>query len=81
MYETAVPLVRTTKGIVYVISTVNPDTPKNWFYYKLIEAEVQMYDADAHQMARRVTLPDNPFIDEKEKENIIREGQRNPKMF
>lgn len=81
MYETAVPLVRTTKGIVYVISTVNPDTPKNWFYYKLIEAEVQMYDNQAHQMARRVTLNDNPFIDAQEKENIIREGQRNPKMF
>jgi hypothetical protein len=40
VYETAVPLVRTTRGMVYGISTVNPKTPKNWFYYKLIDAEV-----------------------------------------
>jgi len=36
IYETAEALIRTTKGMVYCISTVNPETPKNWFYYKLV---------------------------------------------
>lgn len=80
-YETASALVRTTKGIVYVISTVNPDTPKNRFYYKLIEGEIAMYDPDADKLTRRVTLMDNPFIDDEEKKKIIEDGRRNPKLF
>lgn len=83
VYETASALVRTTQGMVYIISTVNPDTPKNWFYYKLIEAEIEMFNAvgEVNSLARRVTLHDNPFIDDREKEAIIKDGQRNPKLF
>ena len=81
-YETAVALVRTTKGMVYIISTVNPDTPKNRFYYKLVEAEIEMYNnTEVSKLAKRITLHDNPFIDDEEKQNIIRDGQRNPKIF
>lgn len=81
VYETAVPLVRTTRGMVYGISTVNPKTPKNWFYYKLIDAEVNGYDPNSDSYARRIDLWHNPFIPDDEKQLIFKDGQRNLNAF
>ena len=49
LYETAMPLIRTTNGIVFCITTVNPKAPKNRFYYKLIDAEISKYDIDSYK--------------------------------
>jgi hypothetical protein len=81
LYATAEPLIRTTNGIVYCISTVNPKTPKNWFYYKLVEAEIQKYDINTNKFWLRVTLRENPFIPQAEKESIAEDGKQNIKMF
>lgn len=81
IYTTAEALVRTTKGMVYGISTVNPETPKNWFYYNLIDAEIDGYDPNSVKYARRITLPQNPFIPNEEKEMIMKDGMRNPAKF
>lgn len=81
IYETAVPLIRTTRGMVYWISTVNPKTPKNWFYYKLIDAEVNWYNPDSDSYARRVDLWHNPFIPDDEKQLIYKDWMRNPNAF
>jgi hypothetical protein len=70
-YETTLPLIATTNGMVYGISTVNPETPKNYFYYNLIFAETEMLKPEASEYyARRVTLDENPFIPEEEKAKI-----------
>lgn len=82
IYITATPLVRTTGGMVYCISTVNPDTPKNWFYYNLVDAEIMMNDPESNLYARRVPLTENPFISDADKADIIaRESARNPERF
>ena len=81
VYETSIPLIRTTRGMVYWISTVNPKTPKNWFYYKLIEAEINNYDPNSESYARRIDLWHNPFIPEDEKQLIAKDWLRNPAMF
>lgn len=81
VYATAEPLVRTTNGMVYAISTVNPKSPKNWFYYKLVAAEISKHHADSDKYGRRITLWDNPIIPEEEKESIAEEGKSNMKMF
>lgn len=81
VYETAVPLVRTTRWMVYWISTVNPKTPKNWFYYKLIDAEVNWYNPDSDSYARRIDLWHNPFIPDDEKQLIHKDWMRNPNSF
>jgi len=73
IYDTASPLIRTTNGMLYCISTVNPETPKNWFYYNLLDAEIDGYKNDSPKYARRVPLPENPFIPDKEKAIIIKE--------
>lgn len=39
--DNALPTIATEKGFVYGISTVDPDTPKNHFYYDLIDAEIE----------------------------------------
>lgn len=81
IYTTAEALVRTTRGMVYGISTVNPETPKNWFYYNLIDAEIEGYDPNSNKYARRITLQQNPFIPDDEKESIMKDGMRNPSKF
>lgn len=81
IYETSIPLIRTTRGMVYGISTVNPKTPKNWFYYKLIEAEINNYDPNSESYARRIDLWHNPFIPDDEKQLIAKDWLRNPAMF
>jgi hypothetical protein len=81
IYETASALVRTTNGMVYCISTVNPESPKNWFYYKLIDAELAKYDNHPLKYGKRIPLPENPFIPAAEKADIIEDGKRNPEMF
>lgn len=81
IYDTAEALIRTTKGMVYCISTVNPETPKNWFYYKLVDAEIRQLDPASDRFARRVLLTENPFIPDDEKADIIRDGKRNPDKF
>ncbi len=81
LYITASALVRTTNGIIYAISTVNVKTPKNWFYYELVSAELDKYNADGEKYGKRVTLEENPFIPEHEKEKIREDGKRNMKMF
>lgn len=70
VFESASALVATTNGMVYGISTVNPDVPKNHFYYSLLQAEIEMMSEDSEYYGRRVTLDQNPFIPEKEKERI-----------
>lgn len=80
VYESATPLVRTTRGMVYGISTVNPDVPKNFFYYNLIDAEIRMMDPKSDRYARRVTLDENPFIPEDEKADI-RKSATNIDLF
>ena len=74
IFQTAEALTRTTKWASYVISTVNPDTPKNWFYYKLIDAEISYYKEDTDKIWFRVTLDDNPIIPEEEKEDIKKDA-------
>lgn len=81
VFETAIPLIRTTRWMVYGISTVNPKTPKNWFYYKLIDAEVNGYDPDSDSYARRIDLRHNPFIPDDEKQLIYKDWMRNPNAF
>jgi len=81
LYVTAEPLIRTTNGIVYCISTVNPQTPKNWFYYKLVEAEITKYDLNTNKYWKRITLRENPFIPEAEKHSIAEDGKHNIKLF
>ena len=81
VFETAIPLIRTTRWMVYWISTVNPKTPKNWFYYKLIDAEVNGYDPDSDSYARRIDLRHNPFIPDDEKQLIYKDWMRNPNAF
>jgi len=81
VYETASALLRTTWGLAYVISTVNIDTPKNRFYYKLVYAEVEAYSAGSQRYGKRIDLYHNPFIPDAEKETIIKEWKRNPRVF
>lgn len=81
LYETASALLRTTGGVSYVISTVNPDSPKNWFYYNLISAEIDALDPNSNKMWMRVTLDDNPFIPEEDKEDIKKDANNNYKLF
>lgn len=81
IYESAAALVRTTKGIVYCISTVNIKVPKNRFYYKLVDAEIARYDEWSSKYWRRVSLHENPFIPEEEKKEIIQDGKRNLTLF
>ena len=81
VYETSIPLIRTTRWMVYWISTVNPKTPKNWFYYKLIDAEINNYDPASESYARRIDLWHNPFIPDDEKQLIAKDWMRNPAMF
>ena len=71
VYNTATPLVRTTNGMVYCISTVNPETPKNRFYYNLVEAEISMNSPDTNMYGKRVNLFENPFISEADKKDIV----------
>lgn len=78
VYDTATPLIRTTKGMVYCISTVNPDTPKNYFYYNLVEAEVDMHQPDSQLYAKRVDLLQNPFISETDKKDIVARESHKP---
>lgn len=58
---------------MYAITTPNIDTPKNWYYYKLIEAELSKYDKESPSFGKRITLRENPFIPDKEKELIAKE--------
>lgn len=81
VYESASALVRTTNGIVYAITTPNIDTPKNRFYYKLIDAEIARFDIGSEKYGVRITLRENPFIPDKEKELIYKDGQTNLKIF
>lgn len=81
LYTTAEPLIRTTNGIVYCISTVNTKTPKNWFYYKLVEAEITKYDMNTNKYWLRVSLRENPFIPDAEKQSIAEDGKQNIKLF
>lgn len=80
VFETASALVATTNGMIYGISTVNPEVPKNYFYYNLLQAEIEMMDEDSEYYGRRVTIDENPFIPEKEKERI-KSKARNIDMF
>lgn len=64
--------------MVYCISTVNPDTPKNWFYYQLVDSEIMMSDPNSNQYARRVPLSENPFISDEDKADIIRKESHLP---
>lgn len=80
VFETASALVSTTNGMIYGISTVNPDVPKNYFYYNLLQAEVEMMTGDSEYYGRRVSLDDNPFISDKEKARI-KAGARNMDLF
>lgn len=80
VFETASALVATTNGMIYGISTVNPDVPKNYFYYNLLQAEIEMMIDGSEYYGRRVTLDENPFIPEKEKERI-RAKARNVELF
>ena len=81
LYETASALVRTTNWIVYAITTVNPKVPKNWFYYRLVKGELAKYEKDSQRMGMRVTLHNNPFIPDGEKQAIIDDGKQNIHMF
>lgn len=81
IYETAIPLIRTTNGMCFAITTVNNRTAKNWFYYRLVEAEIKKHDSDAYMWGRRVTLWENPLIPDEEKQKIAEEGKRNMKIF
>lgn len=80
VFETASALIATTNGMIYGISTVNPDVPKNYFYYNLLQAEIEMMNSDSDYYGRRVTLDENPFIPEAEKKRI-KEKARNIDMF
>ena len=78
VYATSTPLVRTTKGMVYCISTVNPDTPKNYFYYNLVSAEISMHKEDSNMYGRRVDLFQNPFISDEDKKDIVEKESHLP---
>lgn len=80
VFETASALVATTNGMIYGISTVNPDVPKNYFYYNLLQAEVEMMAEGSEYYGRRVTLDENPFIPDLEKTRI-KEKARNMDLF
>lgn len=73
VFESASALVNTTNGIVYTITTPNLDTPKNWFYYKLIDAEIARFDPNNNKIGKRITLRENPFIPHEEKERLVEE--------
>lgn len=81
MFESALALTRTVKWMVYCISTVNPKTPKNRFYYNLIEAEMEMLSPNPTHYWVRLTIYDNLWIPEDEKKDIIKRWQRNPAFF
>ena len=79
--DAARPTIATEKGYIYGISTVDPDTPKNHFYYDLIDAEIEQMAVGANKRWLRVTLLDNPFIDDDEKQQIIQNWMRKPAKF
>lgn len=81
MFESALALTRTVKWMVYCISTVNPKSPKNWFYYNLVEATFDMHSPDSKSFAKRVTIYENDWIPQDEKEDIIRRWKRNMEFF
>jgi len=81
IFETSSPLVRTTNGIVVATTTVNIDVPKNWFYYRLVDAEISKYDLWSEKYWVRIPLPENPFIPDREKARIIEDGKLNQHIF
>lgn len=81
LYYTASASLRTTKWAAYVISTVNPKSPKNWFYYNLIGSEIDSIDENSNKLWMRITLDDNPFIPQEDKEDIKSDSDVNYNHF
>lgn len=80
-FKTASALIRTTRWMIYGISTVNKDLPKNYFYYQLVRAEVEWYDSESMYLWMRINLYNNPFISEEDKNDIIEDGKSDPDTF
>lgn len=80
-FKTASALIRTTRWMIYGISTVNKDLPKNYFYYQLVRAEVEWYDPESMYLWMRINLYNNPFISEEDKNDIIDDGKSDPDTF
>lgn len=81
IYDSVSALIRTTRWWIYTISTVNALTPKNRFYNKLIQGEVEMDMPDSNKYTRRITLWENPFIPDDEKQEIVDDLKDDPVTF
>ena len=77
LYNTARPLISTTKWMTYIISTIDPKTPINRFYYEIIDSELDMYDPKWVKRCKRIDLDSNPFIDDDEKNLIRKDSHKN----
>lgn len=76
LYDQAYNSTTDTKWRCWAISTINVETPVNWFFYKKIILE-WTEDAKVHN----VNLYDNPFIKEAEKKKIEKDlKEKNPQV-
>ena len=80
-YDSAFPIVMSTKGMVYAISTFHTKQPQNWFYYKVLEGEVEKYNPNATKYTIRVPMSENPFMTDEDRDIIRNEFKSDPRTL
>lgn len=80
-YDSAFPIVMSVDGFIYAISTFNIKQPQNWFYYKVLEGEVEKYNSDSSKYTIRVPLSENPFMSEQNKKLLEEEFKSDPQTY
>ena len=77
LYDVAYATTATVKWVILAVSTINKDTPINWFYYKKIDL-----GAIDTWLSITVDLYNNPFIPEFEKKSIEKKYKdKNPLIW
>lgn len=80
VYLNIIPIIENEKSVLFCISTIDWETPKQWFYEGLVDAEEW---ADPDSFAMRVTIDDidNNIISEDSKERIKSKLSKNMQRY
>lgn len=80
VYLNIIPIIENEKSTLFCISTIDWETPKQWFYEGLVDAE-EWTDPDAFAMRVTIDDIDNNIISEDSKERIKDKLSKNMQRY
>jgi len=72
------PFIVNTEWSVFAVSTIDPKTPINWFYFWFKRGELGI---ESNTLSIRIDIYNNCFMSDNEKQTILREYANDPLML